>query len=314
MSYRVHVLALIGMTAAVIGQNPPLTNPIIAPKPATPPPNPAGVNINTTTPRPIAQQPLLSGDQGGSSVTSGSGSVEITTVQSISSEMVTTASVNGDPCFDPLADRHVGDATPQPNSTIQVTSSLLEHQKYRVKIASLAGPITFVGFSLQARAVEGLTPVGTWKIDAANDGDISANFVNCKGGSILVSDPSAKPRIEITATWIPPQGFKGQVEFLASLVGPNPQTFWTGIRSNAIDILPQLNATGIVGSAEGPLTTSTPVVTSSTEVSSPLPILVGEKAASLNATVNHNSGCRSHNASFWSGLITLVTAVNSLRY
>merc|ERR1719495_1847409 len=109
MSYRVHVLALIGMTAAVIGQNPPLTNPIIAPKPATPPPNPAGVNINTTTPSPIAQQPLLSG---GSSVTSGSGSVEITTVRSISSEMVTTASVNGDPCFDPLADRHVGDATP----------------------------------------------------------------------------------------------------------------------------------------------------------------------------------------------------------
>ena len=65
-------------------------------------------------------------DIGGSSVTSGSGSVEITTVRSLSSDMVTTASVNVDPCFDPLADRHVGDATPQPNSTIQVTSSLLE--------------------------------------------------------------------------------------------------------------------------------------------------------------------------------------------
>ena len=60
-----------------------------------------------------------------------------------------------------------------------------QHQKYRVKIASLAGPITFVGFSLQARAVEGLTPVGTWKIDAANDGDISAKFESCKGGTIL---------------------------------------------------------------------------------------------------------------------------------
>jgi len=304
------------MTAAVIGQNPPLTNPIIAPKPATPPPNPAGVNIITTTPRPIAQQPLLSGDQDGSSVTSGSGSVEITTVRSILSDMVTTASVNrvADPCFDPLADRHVGDATPQPNSTIQVTSSLLEHQKYRVKIASLAGPITFVGFSLQARAVEGLTPVGTWKIDAANDGDISAKFVSCKGGSILVSDLSAKPRIEITATWMPPQGFKDQVEFLANLVGPNPQTFWTGIRSKAIDILPELNATGTVGSAEGPLTTSTPVGTSTTEVSSPLPTLVGEKAASLNATVNHNSGTRPHITSFWTGVIALVAAANSLRY
>ena len=67
-------------------------------------------------------------DIDGSSVTSGSGSVEITTVRSILSDMVTTASVNrvADPCFDPLADRHVGDATPQPNSTIQVTSSLLE--------------------------------------------------------------------------------------------------------------------------------------------------------------------------------------------
>ena len=68
-------------------------------------------------------------DVGGSSVTPGSGSVEITTVRSISSDIVTTASVNGvvgDPCLDPLADRHVGDATPQPNSTIQVTSSLLE--------------------------------------------------------------------------------------------------------------------------------------------------------------------------------------------
>ena len=65
MSYLVHVLALIGMAAAVIGQNPPLTNPIIAPKPATPPPNPAGANIiSTTPPRPIAQQPLLSGEQG----------------------------------------------------------------------------------------------------------------------------------------------------------------------------------------------------------------------------------------------------------
>ena len=50
---------------------------------------------------------------------------------------------------------------------------------------------------------------------------------------------------------MPPQGFKDQVEFLASLVGPNPQTFWTGIRSKAIGILPPLNATGTVGSAEG---------------------------------------------------------------
>ena len=68
-------------------------------------------------------------DIGGSSVTSGSGSVEITTIRSLSSELVTTTLVNGvggDPCFDPLADRHVGNATPQPNSTIQVTSSLLE--------------------------------------------------------------------------------------------------------------------------------------------------------------------------------------------
>ena len=50
---------------------------------------------------------------------------------------------------------------------------------------------------------------------------------------------------------MPPPGFKDQVVFMTSLVGPNPHTFWTGIRSKAIDILPELNATGTVGSAEG---------------------------------------------------------------
>jgi len=264
-------------------------------------------------------QPPPQGALGGISITSGS-EEELTTIGSqlvIVDETTQTPSSNpslvtSDPCIDPLSSIHSTGKVPQPNVQISLRATQVDptSSKFRVEVTSVAPqPVSFVAFSLQARATGGLTPLGQWELDdvSSSDGDVVAVMKDCNGGSVLVTAKSAVPKTEAAAIWTPPNTFSGQAELWATLVGPQPDVFWIGIKSNPLRIgstLPDAasNESVVVPAGKSGVQATQQLTNTSSTANATSP-------ETAKQPVDDNSAAQDVQVSSWQCLISCLTCV-----
>ncbi|NXM08142.1 FRRS1 reductase, partial [Tyrannus savana] len=103
----------------------------------------------------------------------------------------------------------------EPGNEIQVTLEALKG----------AG---FKGFNLQAREIDGDTPVGTFKITDPNTKGLECHNMTNSAISHANSDVKQK----VTTTWIAPPDV-GEIQFIATVV-QNLDNFWVGIQSKTL--------------------------------------------------------------------------------
>lgn len=123
-------------------------------------------------------------------------------------------------------------------------------------VVTLSGDVPFKGFFVQARSHTNgdVNPIGTWNFSASFG---LAKGVDCGGitnsaATHVTNDP--KPRLILI--WIPPDGFSGSLNFLATVV-QDFRTYWVGVNS-AMLTLDGSSSSHVVDGSVAPSTPSQP--------------------------------------------------------
>ncbi|CAM2118774.1 unnamed protein product [Caretta caretta] len=105
-----------------------------------------------------------------------------------------------------------------------------EEVQFRLFQVTLAGIAEhgFQGFHLQARELEGDTPVGSFKITDPNTQALACHNVS----NSAVSHTNSEVKHKVTTTWIPPLDTKS-IQFRATFV-QDSENFWVGVLSKTV--------------------------------------------------------------------------------
>ncbi|XP_041717832.1 putative ferric-chelate reductase 1 isoform X2 [Coregonus clupeaformis] len=143
--------------------------------------------------------------------------------------------------------------SPAPFSVATDRSSFKKGDEITVQLLADATP--FIGFMLQARAVGGSSPLGSFTVTSGE-----AQLLTCNGlPKSAISHTSASPKFSIQGTWRAPiSDDLNSIQFSVSFV-KDFNTFWVGVRSSPV--------TFSVAAATPANSTSTPS-TSTTSASS----------------------------------------------
>ncbi|XP_064805963.1 putative ferric-chelate reductase 1 [Oncorhynchus masou masou] len=161
---------------------------------------------------------------------------------------------------DDMAPQHFVTAqqSPAPFSVTADRSSFKEGDEITVWL--LADSTPFIGFMLQARAVNGSSPLGVFTVTGGE-----AQLLTCNGQpKSAVSHTSASPKLSIQGTWRAPTSYGfNSIQFSASFV-IDFSTFWVGVTSYPVTFS---------GTAATPAnSTSIPITTTTTASSTALSI------------------------------------------
>ncbi|XP_023855951.1 putative ferric-chelate reductase 1 isoform X2 [Salvelinus sp. IW2-2015] len=158
-----------------------------------------------------------------------------------------------DACDD-MAPQHFVTAqqSPAPFFVTADRSSFKEGDEITVRL--LADSTPFIGFMLQARAVNGSSPLGVFTVTGGE-----AQLLTCNGQPSAVSHTSASAKLSIQGTWRAPtlDGFNA-IQFSASFV-IGFSTFWVGVKSYPVTFS---------GTAPTPANSTSIPITSTTSASS----------------------------------------------
>ncbi|XP_029554459.1 putative ferric-chelate reductase 1 isoform X2 [Salmo trutta] len=155
---------------------------------------------------------------------------------------------------DDMAPQHfvTAQTSPAPFSVTADRSSFKEGDEITVRLIADSTP--FIGFMLQARAVNGSSPVGVFTVTGGE-----AQLLTCNGQPSAVSHTSASAKLSIQGTWRAPTSDDfNSIQFIASFV-IDFSTFWVGVRSYPVTFS---------GTAATPANSTSIPITSTTSASS----------------------------------------------
>ncbi|XP_024230438.1 putative ferric-chelate reductase 1 isoform X2 [Oncorhynchus tshawytscha] len=155
---------------------------------------------------------------------------------------------------DDMAPQHFVTAqqSPAPFSVTADRSSFKEGDEITVWL--LADSTPFIGFMLQARAVNGSSPLGVFTVTGGE-----AQLLTCNGQPSAVSHTSASAKLSIQGTWRAPTSYGfNSIQFSASFV-IDFSTFWVGVTSYPVTFS---------GTAATPANSTSIPITSTTSASS----------------------------------------------
>nr|XP_029481808.1 putative ferric-chelate reductase 1 isoform X2 [Oncorhynchus nerka] len=155
---------------------------------------------------------------------------------------------------DEMAPQHFVTAqqSPAPFSVTADRSSFKEGDEITVRL--LADSTPFIGFMLQARAVNGSSPLGVFTVTGGE-----AQLLTCNGHPSAVSHTSASAKLSIQGTWRAPTSYGfNSIQFSASFV-IDFSTFWVGVTSYPVTFS---------GTAATPANSTSIPITSTTSASS----------------------------------------------
>ncbi|XP_035597563.1 putative ferric-chelate reductase 1 isoform X2 [Oncorhynchus keta] len=155
---------------------------------------------------------------------------------------------------DDMAPQHFVTAqqSPAPFSVTADRSSFKEGDEITVWL--LADSTPFIGFMLQARAVNGNSPLGVFTVTGGE-----AQLLTCNGQPSAVSHTSASAKLSIQGTWRAPTSYGfNSIQFSASFV-IDFSTFWVGVTSYPVTFS---------GTAATPANSTSIPITSTTSASS----------------------------------------------
>nr|XP_029481809.1 putative ferric-chelate reductase 1 isoform X3 [Oncorhynchus nerka] len=156
---------------------------------------------------------------------------------------------------DEMAPQHFVTAqqSPAPFSVTADRSSFKEGDEITVRL--LADSTPFIGFMLQARAVNGSSPLGVFTVTGGE-----AQLLTCNGHpKSAVSHTSASAKLSIQGTWRAPTSYGfNSIQFSASFV-IDFSTFWVGVTSYPVTFS---------GTAATPANSTSIPITSTTSASS----------------------------------------------
>uniref|UniRef100_A0A4W5M1C3 Zgc:163022 n=1 Tax=Hucho hucho TaxID=62062 RepID=A0A4W5M1C3_9TELE len=152
--------------------------------------------------------------------------------------------------------------SPAPFSVTSDRSSFKEGDEITVRLMADSTP--FIGFMLQARAVDGSSPMGEFTVTGGE-----AQLLSCNGQpKSAVSHTSASAKFSIQGTWRAPiSDDSNDIQFSASFV-KDFSTFWVGVRSYPVTF--SVTAATPANSTSIPITSTTSA--SSTAVFPSIPI------------------------------------------
>uniref|UniRef100_A0A803K1Z3 Ferric-chelate reductase 1 n=1 Tax=Xenopus tropicalis TaxID=8364 RepID=A0A803K1Z3_XENTR len=121
-------------------------------------------------------------------------------------------------------------ASPQtsaaPYSLVVSNTTYGNGQSITVTLNNTSQGIPFEGFLIQARAVGGHKPLGTFQVS-----DSAAQTLTCNTDAVSHTDSNLKSNIQVT--WTAPDVLTGNVMFRATVV-KSKKTFWTNVVSTAL--------------------------------------------------------------------------------